>query len=39
MDAALVLLAQDGDSVLTSDPEDVARLAVVARLDVDVVRV
>jgi hypothetical protein len=39
VDAALVLLAQDGDSVLTSDPEDIARLAVAAQLDVDVVPV
>lgn len=39
VDAALVLLAEDGDSVLTSDPEDIARLAVAAALDVDVVRV
>jgi len=39
VDAALVLLAQDGDSVLTSDPEDIMRLAVSAGLDVDVMRV
>jgi hypothetical protein len=39
IDAALVLLAADGDSVLTSDVEDIARLAVATGLDVDVVRV
>ena len=39
IDAALVLLATNGDSVLTSDPADIARLAVYAGLDVDVVRV
>ncbi len=39
IDAALVLLANDGDSVLTSDPRDIARLARSAGLDVDVVPV
>jgi hypothetical protein len=39
IDAALVLLAADGDSVLTSDVEDIARLAIATGLDVDVVRV
>jgi hypothetical protein len=39
VDAALVLLAVDGDSVLTSDPEDILHLATAARLDIDVVRV
>jgi hypothetical protein len=39
VDAALVLLAVDGDSVLTSDPEDISRLAVLAGVDVEVVRV
>jgi hypothetical protein len=39
VDAALVLLARDGDVILTSDPEDLARLAVSAGLDADVVPV
>jgi hypothetical protein len=39
VDAAVVLLAADGDSVLTSDVEDIARLAVATGLDVDVVSV
>jgi hypothetical protein len=39
VDAALVLLTQDGDSLLTSDPVDLAALAVVAGVHVDVVRV
>jgi hypothetical protein len=39
IDAALALLASDGDSVLTSDPSDVAALAAAAGAHVDVVRV
>jgi hypothetical protein len=39
VDAALVLLAVDGDSVLTSDVGDVERLAVAAGLHVDIVPV
>jgi hypothetical protein len=39
VDAALVLLAVDGDSILTSDPDDIARLAVSAGLDADIVPV
>jgi hypothetical protein len=39
IDAALVVLAQDGDLVLTSDPEDIVRLAELARVEVDVARV
>ena len=39
VDAALVLLASDGDVVLTSDPVDVAELAQVAELDVEIVPV
>jgi hypothetical protein len=39
IDAALVLLAADGDSLLTSDPDDLAMLAVAAGVHVDVVRV
>ncbi len=37
IDAALVLLGEDGDSFLTSDPEDLALLAAAAELHVDVV--
>jgi hypothetical protein len=39
VDASLVLLAADGDSILTSDPHDVALLAAAADLHVDVVEV
>jgi hypothetical protein len=39
VDAALVLLAVDGDSVFTSDPEDILHLAMSARLDIDIVPV
>jgi len=38
IDAAVVLLAADGDIILTSDPEDLRALAVAARADVDLVR-
>lgn len=37
--AALVLLAADGDSLLTSDPNDLAMLAAAAGVHIDVVRV
>lgn len=39
VDASLVLLAVDGDSILTSDPHDVARLAAAADLHVEVIEV
>jgi hypothetical protein len=39
VDAAVVLLAVDGDAILTSDPEDIDRLVSAAGIDVDVVRV
>lgn len=39
IDAALVLLATDGDSVLTSDPDDLEPLAASANLHVDIVPV
>jgi hypothetical protein len=39
IDAALVLLATDGDRVLTSDPEDLRRLATAAELDIELVSV
>jgi hypothetical protein len=38
IDAALVLLASDGDRIITSDPEDLAPLARAADLDVELVR-
>lgn len=37
IDAALVLLAEDGDEIVTSDPKDLALLAARADLHVDVV--
>jgi len=37
VDAALVLLAEDGDEIVTSDPKDLASLAARADLHVDVV--
>ena len=39
IDAAVVLLATDGDWILTSDPFDLEPLAVAAGLHVDIVRV
>jgi hypothetical protein len=39
VDAALVLLASQGDSVLTSDVEDLAQLADVAGLELEIVPV
>lgn len=39
VDAAVVLLARDGDTVLTSDPGDIALLAAECDLHVDVVPV
>ena len=39
VDAALVMLAADGDMIYTSDPEDIARLAAERDLHVEVVRV
>jgi len=38
IDAALVLLAHDGDQVVTSDPEDLAALARAAGRDLELVR-
>lgn len=37
IDAALVLLAEDGDEIVTSDPGDLAALAARADLHVDVI--
>ncbi|MGC9221079.1 MAG: PIN domain-containing protein [Solirubrobacteraceae bacterium] len=39
LDAALVLLAQDGDTILTSDAEDLAVLAAAAGRHVDIIPV
>lgn len=39
VDAAVVLLATDGDTILTSDPGDLTALANAAGLHVDIVRV
>ena len=39
VDAALVLLARDGDVIVTSDPDDIVPLAIAADLHVDVVEV
>lgn len=39
VDAALVLLAHDGDRILTSDPEDIAELAAATGRNVEVIRV
>ena len=39
IDAAVVLLAQDGDDIVTSDAGDLAPLAVASRLHVELVRV
>jgi hypothetical protein len=39
VDAAVIVLATDGDVVLTSDEDDIARLAQAARVDVDIVAV
>ena len=37
--AALVLLAHDGDRIVTSDPEDIARLAKAADRHVEIIGV
>jgi hypothetical protein len=39
VDAAVVLLAADGDTILTSDPADLKALAAAAAAHVDIVRV
>ncbi len=39
VDAALVLLAADGDSILTSDPDDIEPLAFAAGVHVDIIAV
>ncbi|HEU4727860.1 MAG TPA: hypothetical protein VFT22_08235 [Kofleriaceae bacterium] len=39
IDAALVVLTQDGDQVVTSDPDDIEPLAQAARRHVELIRV
>jgi hypothetical protein len=39
IDAALILLAEDGDLLLTADPGDLETLAAAAKLHVDIVAV
>jgi hypothetical protein len=39
VDAALVLLADDGDQIVTSDPRDIEPLTLAARRHVDLIRV
>jgi len=39
IDAALVLLASDGDQIVTSDPDDIEPLARAARRHVDIITV
>lgn len=39
VDAALVLLAEDGDTIVTSDPDDIEPLAKTARRQVELIRV
>jgi hypothetical protein len=38
IDAALVLLAEDGDHIVTSDPDDIEPLARAAERDVELIR-
>lgn len=38
VDAALVLLAEDGDQIITSDPNDIEPLAAASRRHVELVR-
>jgi hypothetical protein len=38
IDAALVLLAEDGDIIVTSDPGDIEPLAIAAKRHVEIVR-
>jgi hypothetical protein len=38
IDAALVLPAEDGDQIITSDPDDIEPLAVATQRPVEVVR-
>jgi hypothetical protein len=39
IDAALVLLAEDGDAIATSDPDDLERLAAASDRHIELVRV
>ncbi|HEX5421115.1 MAG TPA: PIN domain nuclease, partial [Gammaproteobacteria bacterium] len=38
VDAALVVLAENGDDIITSDPEDIEPLAALAGLHVELLR-
>ena len=38
IDAAVVLLASDGDDIITSDPDDIAQLAITMDLHVELLR-
>lgn len=38
IDASVVLIARDGDDIVTTDPDDIARLAAAADLHVEVIR-
>lgn len=38
IDAALVLLADDGDSIVTSDPDDLKALATASRRHVEIIK-
>ena len=37
IDAALVLIAEDGDEILTSDPDDIAELTATAGADLEII--
>jgi hypothetical protein len=39
VDATLVLLAEDGDTIVTSDPDDIEPIARTARRQVELIRV
>lgn len=39
VDAALVVIARPGDTILTSDPDDIEKLAIASNKDVSIVQV
>jgi hypothetical protein len=39
VDAAVVVIAEDGDQIVTSDPEDIAELARVADREIEIIEV
>lgn len=39
IDAAVILLAEDGDEILTSDPRDLAILAAAAHADIEIMQI